>query len=134
MKKQLGIWIDRSKAILVSLENGIESVSEMSSEMETRERIKGEGKAFARFGDQYSDPEKKKQARLDHERKTFLNDIYDYAKDYIEILICGPASMKNHLNSKFESEKAFRGHVVDVLASDSQTTNQIRAFVRSYFE
>jgi hypothetical protein len=36
MKKQTGIWIDSTKAIIVSLEDGKEAVTEIQSELENR--------------------------------------------------------------------------------------------------
>ncbi len=42
-KRQTGIWIDASKAILITLENGKEKIKELHSNVETPENHETEG-------------------------------------------------------------------------------------------
>lgn len=44
MKRRTGIWIDSSKAIIISLEGNKESITEIDSDIENRSHHHGDGK------------------------------------------------------------------------------------------
>ena len=59
MKKQTGIWIDGSKAIIVTLADGKESTIEIESEIENRVHHDGEGDKGSFMGSRHINNEKK---------------------------------------------------------------------------
>jgi hypothetical protein len=65
-EKQTGIWIDSTKAIIVSLEDGKEAVTEIQSELENRVYHDKEGDKGSFFAGQHIDS----QNHLTNEKST----------------------------------------------------------------
>jgi hypothetical protein len=61
MKKQTGIWLDKEKAVVITLNDHGYNLKIIESEIETRERYDGEKKKFGRFGSQFLNEETKKK-------------------------------------------------------------------------
>ena len=55
MKKQAGIWIDSTKAIIVTLDGKNESIKEIQSDLENRVYHDKEGDKGSFFGGQHID-------------------------------------------------------------------------------
>ena len=53
MTKQAGIWIDKSKGIIIYLVGNSSTLKEVLSTVETKVRFEGETKQFGRFGQQF---------------------------------------------------------------------------------
>ncbi len=134
MKTQKGIWIDKKKAILITLKGGKEDGRQIfESDVITRERIEGESKAFGRFGDQFLNEERKKEAREELQIKDFVEDMAEQLRDAEEIVIFGPAEMKTELKKHLEKDHRLSLKIKGVESADSMTENQVAAWVRDYF-
>jgi molybdopterin converting factor small subunit len=134
MNTQKGIWIDKKKALIVTLKDGKEESREVfESDVVTRERIEGESKTFGRFGDQFLNEERKKEAREELQIKDFLDELSEKLRDADEIVIFGPAEMKTELRKHMEKDHRLSIKIRGVESADSMTDNQIAAWVRDYF-
>ena len=133
MKTQKGIWIDKKKAVVITLKNGQEERAVYDSDVVTRERIEGESKAFGRFGDQYLNEERKKEAREELQIKDFLDEMTEVLREADEVVIFGPAEMKIELKKQMEEDHRLSLTIQGVETADSMTENQIAAWVRDYF-
>ena len=133
MKNKVGIWIDLSKAIIVTLK-GKEKEIHLINGVDNRERIPGEGKSFTRFGNQYSNLEKQKESKLSHQVKTFLQSVEMQLKHSDDLVIFGPAQMKQELANLILKNNKLAQKLRGVESADSMTDNQVAAWVVSYFE
>ncbi len=131
MKSSIGVWIDKTKAMIISPERIIETIS---SEIDIRPRIEGQGKEYGRLGGQFLSLEKSKQNRLMQQEIKFLKKVCKEIKAYDQILIYGPAQMKNKLEQYLKEDHATRDKVVAVKKTKKMTDNQLVAFVRDFFE
>src|SRR5690606_6845029 len=98
-KKQKGIWIDKSKAIIISLVNGSEQVKEIESTIENRIYHEHEGDKGSFTGNRHGNNEKKFDERKQHQMSSFLNNVLKELNDGEDVYILGPAQTKTKLRS-----------------------------------
>lgn len=133
MKKQTGIWIDSSKAIIVTLQNGEEVMSEIVSDLESNVYDK-EGERGSFFGNQHVNSEKTFDERKKNYMKSYLTEIIDFVNQSDELYIFGPAEAKTKLQQQISTENAnLATKVKAVETSDSMTTNQVVAQVKKFY-
>ncbi len=133
MKKQTGIWLDKEKAYIISLHEKNYGLKKIASEIETRERVPGEGKQFGRFGDQQLNPEKTKERRLKEQTTAYLKTLEKEVNATDEIVLFGPAEMKTELDKHLRKKNDLAQKIKAVKAADSMTENQMAAWVREFF-
>ena len=133
MKKQTGIWVDKEKAVLVTLVNGNHSIQNVESDITTKNRDSGEGKDFGKFGNQFLNSEKKKESKHQHQTANFLKKIISAIEKTDEIVIFGPAEMKIELEKMILNNNEIADSLLDVKTSDNITENQIIAWVKGYY-
>jgi hypothetical protein len=92
-EKATGIWIDSTKAIIVTLEDGKEAVSEIQSDLENRVYHDKEGDKGS-FGGQHMDSQKSFDERKKHQINSYLKDIISNVNESDELYIFGPAETK----------------------------------------
>ena len=126
MKKQVGLWIDHKKAVLVFLTDGQEEVKTIESNMEKHVRFSGssaeEGSADDMRDRQYA-------GHLDK----FYDDVITHIHDAEAILLMGPGEAKGEFRKLLEN-KELGGRVVAVETVDKMTDGQIAAQVRHTFQ
>ena len=130
---KIGVWIDHRKAILVSLNNGIEVVHEIESEAEKHVRDAGGSGSGSSHGSQdVVAGDKRDRKLLNH-----LNSYYDQVIQQFEhadgIVILGPGEAKGELNKRITS-KEMRKHILLVETADKLTNPQLVAKIRACFQ
>jgi hypothetical protein len=134
MKKQTGIWIDSTKAIIVSLEDGKEAVTEIQSELENRVYHDKEGDKGSFFAGQHIDSQKSFDERKKHQINSYLKDVISSVNGADELYIFGPADTKTKLEQKINAEKStIASKLKSVETADSMTSNQIVAKVKQFY-
>jgi stalled ribosome rescue protein Dom34 len=132
--KYTGVWIDKDKAHVVTIDNGKESFSTLRSEIEHFSAKGGSGQRF-KSGPQDVIKDSKFLEREKHQLKQYFKTITENINDTDALVIFGPANT----NQKFKKElsenyNALDSKVKDVVKTDSMTNNQIMAWVRDYFK
>ncbi|MBP4141036.1 hypothetical protein J3S90_04400 [Flavobacterium sp. P4023] len=134
MKKQAGIWIDSTKAIIVILEEGIEKTTTLQSDLENRVYHDKEGDKGSFFGNQHMDSQNTFDERIKHQTNAYLKEVIATIKDCDEIYIFGPAETKTKLEKKIQEEKSiFSGKLKAVEAAENMTLKQIIAKVKHFY-
>lgn len=134
MKKQAGIWIDSTKAIIVILEDGIEKTTTLQSDLENRVYHDKEGDKGSFFGNQHMDSQNTFDERIKHQTNAYLKEVSATIKDCDEIYIFGPAETKTKLEKKIQEEKSiFSGKLKAVEAAENMTLKQIIAKVKHFY-
>lgn len=134
MKKQTGIWIDTTKAILVTLSEGKENVLEMESEVESAVHHHGEGNSGSFMGTSHLSQERKFDERKNHQIDKFIKNIAVELKNSDELYIFGPSEMKLRLKKNVTDDKQLSSKLRAVETADSMTMNQVTAKVRDFFK
>jgi hypothetical protein len=132
MKKEVGLWIDHRRAVVVTLNDGNESVEHVEADFEKRGRFSTDMQPDS-TGAQHID-----MAEDKHQRHTLemVNHYYEsvatQVKDATELLIMGPGQAKVEFQKFLDSHK-FNGTVIGVEAVDNLSDAQIAAKVRTAF-
>ncbi len=134
MKRQTGIWIDSSKAIIVSLNGKEESITEIDSTIENKSYPNREGNKGTFSGSHHSASETQLNNRKKEQTNYFMDSIIDYIKRSDELYVFGPASAKTELKKRIQTEKIIApDKLKGVDTSDKLTINQIVAKVRDFY-
>jgi hypothetical protein len=132
MKKEVGLWIDHRKAVIVVITDKGEEIKLIVSKVEKQLRRSG--------GSPLKGPHEASQVPADDSRERaftgHLNIYYDAViasiRDAEAILILGPGEAKVELKKRLESEE-LGGRIVGIETVDKMTDRQIVAKVRQRF-
>ncbi|SHL98797.1 hypothetical protein [Flavobacterium xinjiangense] len=134
MKRQTGIWIDTSKAIIVTLEGGKdEKISEIDSDVENSVYHDKEGNKGTFSGGHHGNSESKFENRKKEQLDFFIKEVLSYVKGADELFVFGPAETKIRLEQKIQDEKLFTNKLKAVETADKMTLNEIVAKVKKFY-
>lgn len=133
-KKQAGVWIDRSKAIIVTLSAGQESVEELEADIDNAVHHHGEGDKGSFMGSRHLNNERKFNEREQHQVSRFLDEVADHIRQCDELVVLGPADMKYEFRSLLESDKQLAHKLKSVETADKMTARQLVAHIRDYYK
>jgi hypothetical protein len=135
MEKQVGIWIDSKKAIIVTLDGQKEEkITEIDSEVENSVYHNKEGNKGTFSGSHHSDSETKFDNRKKEELDYFLKSVLFYVKGSNYLYIFGPGETKTKLEQRIHDDKTLgKINLKAVETSDSMTINQIVAQVKDFY-
>lgn len=134
MKKQTGIWIDGSKAIVISLKEGKETVHEIESEIENSVHHLHEGDKGSFMGSRHINNEKKIDERKKHQVDHFLDKVIDHVKGADELFVMGPADLKLKLKTRIEGNHLIANKLKGVETSAQITLNQCVEKVKNFYK
>jgi stalled ribosome rescue protein Dom34 len=120
-RKQMGIWMDHSNAILMELTNETivtHSVVSESSHPTNKQGMIMQGK-----------PLQNKEQRISYFKK-----ISDSIRNYQEVLLFGPTDAKNELLNILKADPLFENIKIEAKNADKMTDNQMHAFIKEYFK
>ncbi len=125
MKKRVGMWLDRNKAVIVSIADNIEAKRIITSDMEHyvlhSTVVPGDGA-----------PENIRDRRFWNHLGEYYDKIVTHIRDAAEIRIFGPAEAKFELQKRLEGE-GLSGHIVSIEEVGKLSDPQIAAKVQKYF-
>lgn len=134
MKRQTGIWIDTSKAIIITLEAGNnEKIFEIESDVENRIYHDKEGDKGNFSGVHHGNNETKFENRKKEQMDFFIKEVLAYVKGADELFVFGPAEAKIRLEQKIHGEKLFTHKLKAVETADKMTLNEIVAKVKKFY-
>jgi hypothetical protein len=126
VKKQIGLWIDHRKAVIVTITDEGEETKQITSEMEKR----------VRFSSGASEDGSTEDVR-DRQYGNHLNNYFDLViaclRDAETIQIFGPGEAKGELEARLEKE-GLKGRIIENESTDKMTDRQIAAKVRAHFQ
>jgi hypothetical protein len=135
MEKQVGIWIDSKKAIIVTL-NGQkeEKITEIDSEVENRIYHNKESDKGTFSGSYHANNETKFDNRKKEQLNYYLKFVMNYVKESDYLYIFGPGLTKTKLEQKIRDEKSNgKINLKAVETADSMTLNEIVAQVKDFY-
>jgi len=155
MKKRVGVWIDTEKAVIISLKKEKKPVnilpsqpgkrmskspkvsedirSVVSSPIETKLRIPGDTKEFARSGNQHYSTELKNEHKLKNEKRLYFRNILKGIKDVDEIVLFGPSILKKELQAQIEKDPQLYPRLKAVEPANIMSDRQMVRWVENYY-
>jgi len=125
MYKRVGLWLDRNKAVIVSIANKVEGKRIITSNMEHYDLhstiVPGDGS-----------PEEPRDKRFWDHLGEYYDKIIAHIRDASEIQIFGPEEAKYDLQKRLEVE-GLAGHIVSLEDAGNLTDLQIATKVQTRF-
>jgi len=131
--KKTGIWLDKDKAHIVTIDGKTEKFETVQSNIEHYKIHGGSGTRF-KGGPQDVVQDSKYLEREKHQFKAYFKAITDKVNDSSEIVLFGPAKTNERFAKTLqENNDALAMKIKAVKKADSMTDNQIKAWVRDFF-
>jgi len=124
MKKEVGLWIDHKRAVIVAVSGETEDITEIISNMEKRVRYSG-------VAQQVPGEDQRDRQYMFHLSR-YYDRVIAQVRDAKSILIMGPGEAKREFEKQLKSEK-YGGKIVGVETVDKMTDRQIAAKVRQQY-
>ena len=125
MNKKVGLWLDRGKAVIISIDNKTEARRIITSDMQNyvlySTVVPGDGA-----------PEEIRDKRFWNHLGEYYDKIIAYIRDAAETQIFGPAEAKYELQKLLENE-GLAGRIVSVEDADKLTDLEIATKVQKRF-
>jgi hypothetical protein len=122
MNKQVGLWIDHRKAVIVILKDEEEEIKKIKSNMEKH----------VRFTSEDGRGEDVRDRQFDNHLDSYYDEVIAYIRDADSIQIFGPGEAKGELEKRIERE-GLKEHILAIETVDKMTDRQIAAKVREHF-
>ena len=130
----IGIWMDKRKAIILHLEDEIENDTKVLSEIETYHVHGGSGSRL-KGGPQDVVQDSKYMEREKHQFKQYAQNIIQHIKTADRIVIYGPAESGLKFDKLLKKKyKSIANNVETVNKADSMTNNQIISLLKDHFK
>ena len=133
MMKNIGLWIDHKKAIIVVQSEQGEDIQKIESGVGRHVPYRGASHPRSPYSAQYQQGDD----QLDNKYNEHLNKFYDKVIAHIRaaeaVLIFGPGEAKGELEKRIAHEKV-RVQIVGIETADKLTDRQIATKVRNYFQ
>jgi hypothetical protein len=124
MKKEVGLWIDRRRAAIVTVKNGDMEMRQVVSDIEKHVRFSGGAQSYSE--------EDIEERRLENHLRKYYDEVISNIHDAESILIFGPGEAKIELKKRIDG-KSFIGKKIHVETEDKMTDKQITAKVKRHF-
>lgn len=132
--KNIGIWMDKEKAHIVSLDGEKEKFETIQSELDFYKPSGGSRTKSAKWGPQDVVQDSKFLEKEKHQLKKYFRTLVDAIRDADGIALFGPADTNEKFSKELTSnyrDLATKLKIVEKV--DSMTQNQIKALVKDYF-
>jgi hypothetical protein len=125
VKKQIGLWIDHRKAVVVIITDEGEELKKIESNMEKHVRFTG-GTAS-----EDGSTEDVRDRRFGNHLNNYYDEVIAVIRGADSIQIFGPGEAKGELEKRLEHE-GLKAHIVAVETVDKMSDRQISAKVRQH--
>jgi len=126
MKKEIGLWIDHRKAIIVIVTEEREELTKITSEMEKHVRFTGGSAA------EDGSAEDVRDRQFGNHLNRYYDEVIAVIRGADSIQIFGPGEAKGELEKRLERE-GLKAHIITIETVDKMTDRQIAAKVREHF-
>ena len=133
MARKVGLWIDHTKALLVSLDGDDVTTRTVLSDAGKRPRIKGGSPSVTPYGSQDATYEARRDRKYEQLLKEYYDGIVSAVSGAGAILIMGPAEAKVELGKRLEASGVPIDSVTTV-AADKMTDAQVVEKVKIHYD
>ena len=131
--KNTGIWLDKNKALIVTLEEGNETLKSISSNMD-HYNVHGGSGTPQKGGPQNVVHDSKYLEREQQQFKAYFKSISKEINNTDALVIFGPAGTNEKFSKELhENYQHLSTKIKGVRKADSMTDNQVKAWVRDFF-
>ncbi|HSN24144.1 MAG TPA: hypothetical protein VLS45_08270 [Methylomicrobium sp.] len=132
MITQAGVWIDRRKAVIVTVTEDGEDIGLIISKVEEQLRRAGDSPLKGSYEAHRVPADDSRQRALTKHLNIYYDAVIACIRDADSILIFGPGEAKNELEKRLEKSN-LGSRIVEIETVDKMTDKQIAAKVRHRF-
>jgi hypothetical protein len=132
MKREVGLWIDHNKTVIVVMENEQEETREVHSNVVKYIRLSGGLSPKKPNLSTLSTSENMGDRRYENRLNGYYDGVVSLLQNADSICIFGPGEAKVELKKRLERGD-LGGRIVSVEAADKMTNRQIAAKVREHY-
>jgi hypothetical protein len=133
MRKQVGLWIDHRKALIVAVTEKGEEIRMIISKVEKQPGRYDGIRSMTSYESQLVSSDDSRQRKLTGHLNIYYDAVIACVRDAESILIFGPGEAKGELKKLLKRDK-LGGRIVGIETVDKMTNRQISAKVRQYFK
>lgn len=132
--KNVGIWLDKEKAHVVTLVEGLEKFETLSSNIEVYRPKGGARTKTAKWGPQDVVQDSKYLERKKHQHRIYFKNLANAIKKADAIALFGPAETPQKFKKSLdENYPILAAKIKTVTKVNSMTHNQIKKLVKDFF-
>jgi hypothetical protein len=132
MKKEVGLWIDHRKTVIVTIEDEVEVTREIRSNVEKHVRFSSGTHSKNSNQPQGSTAEDVRDRQFGDQLGNYYDGIISLIREADAILIFGPGEAKVELGNSLKHANLGE-RIVGIETVDKMTDHQIAAKVRDHF-
>ena len=133
MKKQIGLWIDHKRAVILTMSEQGENIQKIESGMGRHIRYRGATHPRTPYSAQYQQGDDQLDNKFTEQLNKFYGKVIAHIRMADSVLIFGPGEAKSELEKRLIHEKV-KVQVVGIETADKMTDRQIAAKVRRHFQ
>ena len=134
MGKKTGIWIDHSKAVIVSLDQDREKVTTIESMAGRKVRLSGGSRTKTPYAPQDVSSESRRYRKYMQNLKNYYEKVIQKVGGAEALYVFGPGHAKTELKKHLESYKHTSPPILMLESSDKMTDAQLVAKVKEFFQ
>ena len=132
MTKEVGLWIDHRKSVIVTVENEVDVTREIKSNMEKHVRFASSTGSKGPQKNEGSTAEDIRDRQFGDHLDSYYEGVISFIRGADSIWIFGPGEAKGELEACLKHAE-LGGLIVGVETADKMTDHQITAKVRDYY-
>ncbi len=133
MTKNIGVWIDHKRAVIMVLSDEGEDFQKIESGMEKRIHFRGDSTSKSPYSAQYQQGDDQLDRQYMEHLNKFYGKVIEQLRGAESLLIFGPGEAKLEFEKRIAHEKV-NVQIVGIETSDKMTDRQIAVKVRRFFE
>lgn len=133
MKKEVGLWIDHQQAVIVTLNDGTETVEHVEANFEKRGNFSSDVQTPSQASLKIDRAEDKYQRHTQEMVNHYYGEVSSHIKDATDLYIMGPGQAKTEFQKYVEAQR-LPAAILRVEPADKLSDGQIAARVRDSFE
>jgi hypothetical protein len=133
MMKNIGLWIDHKKAVIVIQNEQGEDIQKIESGIGRHVRYRGASHPKSPYSAQYQQGDDQLDNKFTEQLNKFYEKVIELIRGAQAVLIIGPGEAKRELEKRILHAKV-KVPIMDIVPADKLTDRQIAAKVRSYFQ
>ena len=134
MTKNIGIWMDHSKAVIVVINGHNQETMHIESHADSHYRLSGGARSKTPYGPQDVSSEKRLQEKRGHQLHQYYQDIIAQIGDADQVYVFGPGEARTEFEKEIQKSKTLASKIRAIEPADKMTDNQIVAKVKDYFK
>ena len=132
IKKEVGLWIDHRKAVVVTFEGSTEKMQEITSDIESHMQSSNNRDSGSHNSSHQSAGEDVRDRHFGDHLESYYDRVISFIQNAESIWIFGPGEAKVELENRLKVKK-LGARIVGIATVDKMTYSQISAKARGYF-